>query len=348
MVISVVDPKSIGILTTMKCTAACQECCFECSPNRKERITFTEIKKIIDSIVIAFPTIKVVAWTGGECTLLGDDLINGISYAKGKGILSRIVSNGWWATSDEKAFMLLKKLKEAGLDEVNISTGDNHQEFVPEDIAIRAAVTAAELGISTIISVEKRGNAKFKKEDIFKNKIFQKFADKNINTDLLKIIDPVWVSFHSDNIYDYGELNLSNNLGGCDSIFETLLVSKNNEVALCCGLSLDYIPSLVFDDIQSMCDKPENTRLKFYNTFNDFLKIWIYVEGPYKILQKVQKWDSNIEVPNFIHQCLYCSYLYNNIDVQKVISEHYKEVQNKVMEKFYNKAKWKKISVNII
>ena len=97
-----------------------------------------------------------------------------------------------------------------------------------------------------------------------------------------------------------------------------------------------------------MCDKPENTRLKFYNTFNDFLKIWIYVEGPYKILQKVQKWDSNIEVPNFIHQCLYCSYLYNNIDVQKVISEHYKEVQNKVMEKFYNKAKWKKISVNII
>ncbi|EGJ27896.1 hypothetical protein [Streptococcus porcinus] len=69
MVVSVIDPKSIGILTTMKCTAACQECCFECSPNRKERITFTEIKEIIDSIVIAFPTIKVIAWTGGECTL---------------------------------------------------------------------------------------------------------------------------------------------------------------------------------------------------------------------------------------------------------------------------------------
>lgn len=142
----------------------------------------------------------MIAWTGGECTLLGDDLINGISYAKGKGILSRIVSNGWWATSDEKALTLLKKLKEAGLDEVNISTGDNHQEFVQEDIAIRAAVTAAKLGISTVISIEKRGNAKFKKEDVFKNRIFQEFVDENINTELLKIIDPVWVSSHSDNI----------------------------------------------------------------------------------------------------------------------------------------------------
>lgn len=348
MVIDKVEPKCIGILTTMKCTAACQECCFECSPNRKEILNWDQIKSIIDSIAIAFPNTKLIAWTGGECTLLGEDLFRGIAYAKDKGISSRIVSNGWWASSDEKASEMVEKLKKAGLCELNISTGDNHQEYVPEDVAIRAAVTAAKRGITSVIAVEQRANARFNKEDVIKNQIFQKFINEKVNSELINIINPVWVSFHSDNVYDYDNISIAKNIEGCNAIFETLSISNNNEVALCCGLSLDYIPSLIFDNIQSFCDNPLEARKKYYDSFNDFFKIWIYVDGPYRILKQVQQWDSSIECPNFVHQCLYCSYLYNNENVQKVLIENYQKVEKEVMEKFYNKIKWKQIRGNTI
>ncbi|PSR25070.1 MAG: radical SAM protein, partial [Sulfobacillus benefaciens] len=42
----------------------------------------------------------------------------------------------------------------AGLTELNLSTGDDHQAFVPFDRVVTAAITAAELGICTLIVVE--------------------------------------------------------------------------------------------------------------------------------------------------------------------------------------------------
>lgn len=87
-------------------------------------------KKIIDNIS-SCKTIRTVIWTGGECTLLGNVLLDGIRYAKSKGLASRVVSNANWATSMDKAMEMVSNLKSAGVVEINYSTGDNHQKYVP-------------------------------------------------------------------------------------------------------------------------------------------------------------------------------------------------------------------------
>lgn len=47
MVISVVDPKSIGILTTMKCTAACQDAVLSVRQIEKKESPLLKSKKLL-------------------------------------------------------------------------------------------------------------------------------------------------------------------------------------------------------------------------------------------------------------------------------------------------------------
>ena len=38
--------KSLSLVTTYKCTASCANCCFECNPNRSEKMPLNIAKKI--------------------------------------------------------------------------------------------------------------------------------------------------------------------------------------------------------------------------------------------------------------------------------------------------------------
>ena len=72
-----------------------------------------------------------VSFTGGEPFLVYDLLQGLTAYASGKGLLSEAVTNCNWATSNEKALQRLSPLKEAGLDTLNMSVDDFHQETIP-------------------------------------------------------------------------------------------------------------------------------------------------------------------------------------------------------------------------
>ncbi|WP_282920567.1 radical SAM protein [Ignavigranum ruoffiae] len=339
-----ISPISIGIMTTKRCTAACQECCFQCSPQRTETFTIEQIYNIIDSLKV-FKNIKVIAWTGGECTLLGDNLRKAISYSKKQGYENRIVSNGWWATSEKRAKGFISKLIEAGLDEINISTGDNHQTFIQFDIALEAAISAAELGISSILSVEKRNNAIFNEEDVYNHPRYKEFQKNNRNINLFRVISPIWVSFHSDNVfsYDLNESDLTSE--GCSDIFETISISPDGGVGLCCGLTIDYIDALKLGDNSQFLDNPEKVLINYDNSLNDFIKIWIYTEGPLEILRQVKQWDSSFDYPKFIHKCLYCSYIYNDEQTIKIIEKNYKRILQRVLRKFNNKITWRQLMI---
>ena len=63
----------------------------------------------IDAAVEAFgETLKVVVFTGGECFLLGLRLRLAIAYASHRGLSTRVVTNGYWATSVERAVRTLR------------------------------------------------------------------------------------------------------------------------------------------------------------------------------------------------------------------------------------------------
>ena len=147
-----VKPSILAISPTHKCTAACENCCIGCNPNIKEIMDYNTMISHIDNSFAAFPKIKVVVFTGGECTLLGEDLVNVIKYVTDKyKTVTRIVTNAHWATSYETAYKRLKELKDVGLTELNFSTGDDHQKFVKVEKIITAAKAACDLGFMTVL-----------------------------------------------------------------------------------------------------------------------------------------------------------------------------------------------------
>lgn len=69
MTITPIKPSNITLLTTVRCTAACDNCCFGCTPKQGRTMTYEEMKTYVDKCLEAYPdTISSFDLTGGECT----------------------------------------------------------------------------------------------------------------------------------------------------------------------------------------------------------------------------------------------------------------------------------------
>ncbi|EMF0060914.1 radical SAM protein [Enterococcus hirae] len=233
---NIVTPEAITIMTTFKCTAECEECCYQCSRNRNERLGIMTIKSYIKESREVFHNLKAVYFTGGECFLLGNDLIEAISYATSLKLLTRCVTNGYWGKDSKKAFDLAAKLKKAGLKEINFSTGDNHQKFVPIDSVIEAAIACATNGIRTLIIVEGSKDYAYKLEELRKDPKFLQYnetADNPIGT-----MKNVWISLKDGKrVKQDKELYFQNKdfneLVGCENIFLNTGIDPNSRIVSC-------------------------------------------------------------------------------------------------------------------
>ena len=66
-------PHTLSLITTHRCTAACDHCCFSCSPDVQDHIPIPNLYRYIHEAA-EIKTIKVIVFTGGECFLLGKEL----------------------------------------------------------------------------------------------------------------------------------------------------------------------------------------------------------------------------------------------------------------------------------
>ena len=153
--------KSLSLVTTYKCTASCANCCFECNPNRSEKMPLNIAKKYIDEVISVFNEIEVVVLTGGECFIDLPYLISLINYIADKELICRVVTNAFWAKTKDAAISVLKRCKNAGLAELNISTGDEHQIFIPFENIKNVIHAATALDILTVVNVESGSRRNF-------------------------------------------------------------------------------------------------------------------------------------------------------------------------------------------
>lgn len=62
-------------------------------------------------------------------------------------------------------------------------------------------------------------------------------------------------------------------------MFQNIVLTPHNKVASCCGLTMEHIPEMKMGKyIEGSLEKYFNNQLR------DFLKIWIWVEGPEKFI----------------------------------------------------------------
>lgn len=99
-------------------------------PRRRGALSASEIATVIDELKAA-SLLRTVVFAGGEPTVLKGELLIAIRKAKEQGLVTRLVTNASWATTSGRANEKLKELKDAGLDEINISADDFHLPFIP-------------------------------------------------------------------------------------------------------------------------------------------------------------------------------------------------------------------------
>ena len=147
------DLESVTFFLTDRCSAACDICCFQCSPKNKFIMDKEIIKRYIDEGA-ALGTLKVFSYTGGEVFLYPDLLLEVVKYGYEKyGIKSTTVSNGFWAADINKGREMMRKMKDAGLMAVRLSADNYHQKYVNAQTLKNAIIILTELQMLSAVTV---------------------------------------------------------------------------------------------------------------------------------------------------------------------------------------------------
>jgi sulfatase maturation enzyme AslB (radical SAM superfamily) len=242
-----------------------------------------------------------VILTGGEPTLLKhEELLTYFQFVKKQTKIKyiRIVTNGHWAKSYDKAYNVLKEWKEAGLDELNVSCGEYHQEFIPIERIIHAFNAANDLEYMTVLLAGEF--IKGKQATITPYDFEQRLGRRIIQSTELSPFVHCSVGFDCHSVLNVGR-GLENVLSefipatpceriksNCDHLISTLAFQPNGRVDACCGVMVRNHPILSFGNWR------KETILQLLQQFHDDLIInWIKYLGIKDILNSAINSENN-------------------------------------------------------
>lgn len=321
-------PRVLSLITTRRCTAACDHCCIGSSPRATQAIPVDRMHSLIDEAK-CIPSIERISFTGGECFLLGRDLDALIAHAHELMFQTRVITNGYWAVNVRAARARVGALRTAGLDEMMLSTGTFHQRFVPVERVIHASRAAAEVRIPCRIAIEVCDQQEFD-ESILHEALAPEIAARQVFLGH----DP-WTSDAGGR----GEQEITHQklLGGeratsagrCGQVLDTITVSPDQQLLACCGFPMEQLPSLRLGSI-------EHERLDgvLRTAPNELMQLWLHVAGPHGIAEFVSRYIPEYELPPSVSICQACVALQRDNRAMTVLWEHGHEVVDTVLQAF--------------
>ncbi len=325
---STMSPRSVTILPTYRCTAACGQCCFESNPRLRHRLDLDTILARIDEAVQAFPELELVVFSGGEAFLLKDDLFVAIAHASAYGKAVRCVSNGFWGKRPAHAAATAVRLVQAGCSEVNISTGRDHQEWVGFDAVENASQALVQAGLRTLVTVETDAQDSACMAAALHSPVFKRLLQEQ--PELFSLQCNSWMPFN-DRYAERGEAQgLAALKEGCSQLFSNVVVNPYDELAACCGLTFEHIPELKLGGLEA-----RGMRQLYEESLQDFLKIWIHIDGPGEILRKLFGPEIDAELPDIRHICQACTILHKAPKVREAVRARYHEFAPEVLLRWH-------------
>lgn len=319
------ETRTLTIITTYTCTAACKECCFGCSPSIQGRLTLEEIKSYIVEAKENFRGLEIVVFTGGECFLLKDDLYSAIAYCSELGLKTRCVTNAFWGRTAEIAERTTEALAKAGLTEINISTGHDHQQFVPQSSVVSAAEALVRHGIPTLVTVEQDPESSCVGDVLARDERILNLLRNHGNK--FRLQRNIWMQF----THDFERRNCKQYTKSadtpCTQLFSNIVVTPHRMLSGCCGLTFEYIPEMKLGMLDG-----SNMRSLYESQTDDFLKIWLATKGPVSIIRDLVGMQQSEELLNGAsHICQACVVLHQSPEVRKALQERWQNYVPAVM-----------------
>lgn len=145
----------IHFILTYTCNMECDHCFVYSGPTAKGTFTLNQIRSVLDELV-RIGTIEWVYFEGGEPFMFYPLMIEGIKLARDTGFKTGVVTNAYWATSEEDAGLWLRPLQELKISDLSISDDEFHWEDRKDNPARRTLDAAKRLGMpSSSICIEK-------------------------------------------------------------------------------------------------------------------------------------------------------------------------------------------------
>lgn len=319
-----ISPRTLTIMPTYKCTANCKNCGAISSPRDRNRLDWEDIQKTIaDARTLGFSN---VVFSGGEPTLELENLLAGISLASSLGFPTRIVSNAHWAFNMREARNFIGLLKNAGLNEINFSTGDEHARFVPVENIVFAIIASLEQNLSLAIMIETRAERSVTKSTIENHPTILGLTEDQRTK--IRINESPWMPLDPFEVEEYspGAAVNSENLtkfAGCESVLSTYVLQADGRIAACCGLGMRTVPELNVGNVKNV----DSLRTSIVDAEDDLIKLWLRYYGPEKILEWVSEKNPSLDWQNkYAHKCQACMRIFKDPEIVKVIHQNADEI----------------------
>lgn len=136
----------IHFLLTYSCNFECDHCFVYSSPRAEGTFTLEKIRRVLDESV-KMGTVEWVYFEGGEPFLFYPLMVEGLRIAGDRGLKTGVVSNAYWAISDEDAELWLRPFCELQVSDVSVSDDAFHYPDEKYTPAKRAVAAAKRLGL---------------------------------------------------------------------------------------------------------------------------------------------------------------------------------------------------------
>jgi organic radical activating enzyme len=318
--------RNLTLMLTYRCNAQCRECGTFSSPHDKNDIT---LETAINSINWAHECgLPQVIFTGGEPSLRWDDLVKCVRHATSLGMSTRVVSNAQWAVTPEAAEKGIRELQEAGLGEINYSTGDEHVRFIPLPHVLNAIRAAVKAKMPVALMFELRAKSVVDEKQLVAD--IETLASPEDLKQYFTFIRSPWMPIRPDNIEEYPEGLYANKTNvahrtGCESVLSNYVVQGSGKIAPCCGLGMRTVPELQIGDAMENVANPLAKAIE--EGESDLFLYALHKIGPEKIVAWAAQKDPSIKWENmYAHRCQACMRIYRDPKVKQVIIDHIQEL----------------------
>jgi MoaA/NifB/PqqE/SkfB family radical SAM enzyme len=304
-------PVMLTILTSNTCTAKCAHCTVYSSPERRGKLSVEQITRAVDDLYEQ-NGLQVVVFAGGEPTLLKEVLLDAIAHCDARGITTRVVTNASWATSDHAARKMVRKFREAGLSELNLSADDFHLPFISFDNIKRAWKAAKGQGFLNVAIANCAGPNSEITPDFIRRELNEPDIEVRFDGDgvqgrpmqhredgstymlsngLLQRIGRARETLKDEDLFfpaSQAELDV-----GCQWAVRSAALAPSGHLVSCCGIEASGNEVLDFGDASA---ETATTLIKKAN--KDPLVRAISVVGPYRLLHLAYSLDrgKNIKI----------------------------------------------------
>jgi organic radical activating enzyme len=138
----------IHLLLTYTCNYECDHCFLYCGPHAEGTFTLEQLRVAVDEVE-KLGSVDIIYFEGGEPFLYYPLMVEGMRMAGDRGFQTGIVTNAYWATTEEDAELWLRPLVEREVADLSLSDDDFHHGAAEDNPAKRASRAARRLGIPT-------------------------------------------------------------------------------------------------------------------------------------------------------------------------------------------------------